>query len=188
MTNPADKKALRKYFSELREKIKDSGKDKSIAGRILSFGQVVDADCVLIYASFGSEADTWRIAHELIKQNITVAYPKCGNSGIMTFHTVKSADELHEGRYGIPEPSGNEPVPEISERTVCIVPGLAFTENGGRLGYGGGYYDRFLKKYPDMYTIAPAYEKLVVSHLPVAEHDVKIKAIATEERLVLCNE
>ncbi|MDE6776145.1 MAG: 5-formyltetrahydrofolate cyclo-ligase [Ruminococcus sp.] len=188
MINPADKGALRKHFSKLREKIKNSGKDKSISGRILNCGQVMNADCVLIYASFGSEADTWQIADELLKRNITVAYPKCGSSGIMTFHTVTSADELHAGRYGIPEPCGDEPVPEISDRTVCIVPGLAFTSDGGRLGYGGGYYDRFLMKYPDIYTLAPAYEELLVSHLPMTEHDVRIKAIATEERLVLCNE
>lgn len=188
MISPADKGALRKHFSKLREKLKNSGKDKSIAERILDFGQVINADCVLMYASFGSEADTWQIAGELLKRNITVAYPKCGDCGIMTFHTVSSPDELQKGRYGIYEPRENAPVPKISDRTVCIVPGLAFTESGGRLGYGGGYYDRFLRKYPNIYTLAPAYEELVVSRLPLAEHDMKIKAVATEERLVLCNE
>ena len=75
-----------------------------------------------------------------------------------------------------------------SVRTVCIVPGLAFTEKGARLGYGGGFYDRFIAAYPEITTIALAYEAMITDSLPVQEHDMTVELIVTEERTVLCNE
>ena len=74
------------------------------------------------------------------------------------------------------------------ESSVCIIPGLAFTEDGGRLGYGGGYYDEFILANPQLYTIALAYEELIVQQLPLMQHDLKVDLIVTEERTVLCNE
>lgn len=186
-----DKKELRRYFSELRKAAKSPDKDRLICERVLSRDEVVSTDTVLLFASFGSEPDTWELAEKLIATGKTVAFPKCGKLGVMTFHCVNDISALRadtSGKYGICEPDSALPCPYITDRTVCIVPGLAFTEKGGRLGYGGGFYDRFLTKYPNICTIAIAYEAAITDSLPLSETDVMINQIVTEERTVLCNE
>lgn len=183
-----NKSELRKHFSQVRKNTSCNDFDESITERVLSLPEICSADTVMMYASFGSEPSTTDIARELIRRNINVAFPKCGENGIMTFHLINSLEELHVGKFGIPEPDGNSTIPEITDKTACIVPALAFDLNGNRLGYGGGFYDRFLSRYPNIFTVGLAYEKCIINMLPSMEHDIKIKTIATEERLVLCNE
>lgn len=182
-----DKKELRKYFAEIRKSAQNQEKDLRIAEKLLAEEKIVNADTILIFASFSSEPDTWEMAERLLSQNKCLAYPKCEKDGIMIFHVVNSTDALKNGAYGICEPDSSLPSPVITDKTVCIVPGLAFTENGGRLGYGGGYYDRFLSANPNIYKIALAYEAVITDHLNTAEHDIAMDAIVTEERTVLCN-
>ncbi len=183
------KSQLRKQFSQIRKSASSPENDKAITERLIQNPVVANADTVLLFASYKSEPSTWEFAEYLVKKGISVAYPKCGENGEMTFYTVASPAELQKGKYGISEPAGNPAdITEITDKTICIVPGLAFTESGKRLGYGGGYYDRFLSEYSDIYTIALAYEKCIAEDIPTMEHDIKIKAIVTEERTVLCNE
>ncbi|MBR5165830.1 MAG: 5-formyltetrahydrofolate cyclo-ligase [Ruminococcus sp.] len=183
-----DKKELRRHFSEVRKAAKTDAKDAVITEKVLALYEVAEADNVLMFASFGSEVDTWDLARKLIDINKALAYPKCGKDGVMTFHIVNDTADLKEGAYGIPEPDSSLSCPDITARTVCIVPGLAFTEKGARLGYGGGFYDRFIAAYPEITTIALAYEAMITDSLPVQEHDMTVKLIVTEERTVLCNE
>lgn len=185
-----EKKELRRHFAEIRKSAKSQEKDLRIAERILAEEKIINADTILIFASFSSEPDTWAIAESLLSQNKCLAYPKCEKDGIMIFYIVDSAETLKnckKGAYGIFEPDASFPSPAITDKTVCIVPGLAFTENGGRLGYGGGYYDRFLSANPDIYKIALAYEAVITDNLITAEHDIAMDSIVTEERTVLCN-
>ena len=106
----------------------------------------------------------------------------------MTFHIVTEIAQLTAGKYGIMEPDESLPEPVCTDKTVCIVPGLAFTMTGSRLGYGGGFYDRFLEKHQELHTIALSYEALITSELPVQEHDLCVDSIITEERMIICNE
>lgn len=183
------KKEMRKHFSEIRKSVSCRESDILITERLKNLDIFNNADTVLLFASYCSEPSTWYLAEVLLERGISIAYPRCGADGEMTFYKVKSKDELHIGKYGIAEPAGSiMSMPQITDKTVCIVPGLAFTEDGKRIGYGGGYYDRFLSKNPQVYTIALAYEKCITDDLPVMEHDIKIKSIVTEERMVLCNE
>jgi len=184
-----NKKELRKEFSHLRAEIRDKvSKDMDITERLLQEEKILEADNILLYASFGSEVDTYLLIDKLIEMGKNVALPKCGPERTMTFHLIGSVADLHEGMYRIPEPDNALPQPEMSENSVCIIPGLAFTEDGGRLGYGGGYYDDFILQNPQLYKIALAYEDLIVKQLPLMQHDLKVDLIVTEERTVLCNE
>ena len=183
-----DKKVLRRHFTEVRKTAKSEDKDALITANVLSLNEISEADTVLMFASFGSEVNTWDLARKLLFKNKVLAYPRCGKYGNMTFHIVNDTSELKDDAYGIPAPDSLMPSPDITERTVCIVPGLAFTENGARLGYGGGFYDRFLAHYPHITTVALAYETMITDSLPVQEHDAAVKLIVTEERTVLCNE
>ena len=188
VNNMDNKKELRKVFSHLRAEVKDKvSKDMDITERLLEEEKIIEADTILLYASFGSEVDTYLLIDKLIEMGKNVALPKCDSERSMTFHIIGSVADLHEGMYRIPEPDSALPQPVITEKTVCIIPGLAFTEEGGRLGYGGGYYDAFILEYPDIYTIALAYEELIVDQLPLMKHDLTVDVIVTEERTVLCN-
>ena len=182
-----DKKALRKEFSALRKSLKNEARDAGISARLLSLSKIKAADTVLLYASFGSETDTWGPAEKLLASGKVTAFPKSGENGIMTFHKVTDLSQLSDGKYGIKEPDTSLPFPEITADTVCIVPGLAFTEKGGRLGYGGGFYDRFLAAHPGVCRIALAYEGMLTAELPLMPHDLRVDIIVTEERTVLCN-
>ena len=183
-----DKKTLRKEFSALRKELNSPEKDNAIALRLLDTKRLLEADTILLYASFGSEINTFRLAEMLLLRNKTIAFPRCGKNGHMTFHNVSSLSQLSAGSYGIPEPASSLPQPQVTDKTVCIVPGLTFTPDGGRLGYGGGFYDRFLSDNPCVYTIAVAYDAMIVNELPLEPHDLKVNSIVTEERMVLCNE
>ncbi|MCM1133651.1 MAG: 5-formyltetrahydrofolate cyclo-ligase [Ruminococcus flavefaciens] len=184
----ADKKKLRRHFKEVRKSAESDLKNSVITAKILADEKIRSADTVLLYASFGSEVDTWNIAQNLLFKDVRIAYPKCGENNTMTFHIVSELNQLDDAYYGICEPDISLPQPEITDRTVCIVPALAFTEKGGRLGYGGGYYDRFLAEHPEIYTIGLAYEDCIAESLPLAEYDIKIKSVITEERTIICNE
>lgn len=188
VTEMNSKKILRADFSRIRAGITDkSAKDFLIAKRVMEDSRIMKADCILLYASFRSEIDTWQLTGLLLEKNITIAFPKCHENGIMTFHIVKNVNELHAGAFGIFEPDISLSEPEITDAAVCIVPGLAFTENGGRLGYGGGFYDRFFAKNPDICKIALSYEQLIAKKLPLSKHDFTVDLIITEERTVFCN-
>lgn len=190
MIDLTDKKQLRRHFSAVRKAVKNIENDKKIAERLLSQEAFKNAGIVLMYASFGSEVDTWGIAEKLLIRHIPLAYPLCRDNSEMTFHIVTSTDQLcsgSEGKYGIREPDISLPEADLTENPVCILPGLAFTEDGGRLGYGGGYYDRFLAEHREIRRIALSYEALIAPELPLFHHDIRTDIIVTEERTVLCN-
>lgn len=182
-----DKKSLRSRFGKIREAVIDKpDKDAEIAEKLIKSAVPDNTDTVLIYASIGTEINTADIIDNFLERNIRVALPKCGENGIMNFHLISSRDELKSGKYNIPEPPADAVQPEITENTICIVPGLAFTEKGERLGYGGGFYDRFTAMYPKLYTIGLAYEELMTDSLPALPHDLSVNVVVTNERTVLC--
>lgn len=183
-----EKKTLRKKFSQIRLQAKTPEKDNAIAERLLTVERLLNAETVLLYASFRSEVDTRNIAENLIHRDKKIAFPVCGEDGFMTFHIISNLSQLKKSEMGIPEPDISLPQPKIDENTVCVVPALALTVSGFRLGYGGGYYDRFLAKNPCVFTVALAYEESVTDSLPVSDFDVKINMIITNERKIYCNE
>lgn len=92
--------------------------------------------------------------------------------GLMTFHAWRPGQSLKLNRYGIAEPDTSSPRLQVDEYTALLVPCLAHDDHGGRLGYGGGFYDRFLGKSPDMLAVAVLFDEFVVGEVPHEEHDV----------------
>ncbi len=104
----------------------------------------------------------------------------------MEFHEITSLEQLSEGAFGILEPIVNNPVsenPEWNSSNLMIVPGLVFDKTGNRIGYGGGYYDRYIHKYSDRIglKIAFAYDFQVFEHVDIESFDEKIDGIITDE-------
>ena len=101
--------------------------------------------------------------------------PLCGAKGVMTARRIKSRDELIPGRFGILEPPGDAPA--LPGPQIILVPGIAFAQDGARLGRGGGYYDRYLMGR-DAMAIGLCHESAFVSELPSGPLDIRMGAVA----------
>ena len=146
-----DKKQLRKEMRLLRDGIppeEHKRKSRQIIQRILSSEEWKTATECLLFSSIRSEIDTKELIQKAFIQGKNVYLPKVTGE-IMEFYSVQEEEELKEGTWGIWEPVG---APERKwkggslENTLMVMPGLAFDRTGGRLGYGGGFYDRFLER------------------------------------------
>ncbi len=174
-----DKKELRKKCLERRRDTDEKEeKSKIITSAILENPNYQEAKIVALYNSMGSEVDT----KELIKQSIlkknVVLLPKVKDKRLI-FVKVDESTSFELSNYNIEEPISDEEY--LGEIDLMIVPGVAFTKEGKRLGYGGGYYDRYLegKNIP---TLALAFESQIVEEIPSEDHDILVDVIQTEKK------
>lgn len=180
------KKELRAAFSEKRRMITDkTEKDNAICSAFLNSDIYNSADEILCYCSFGSEIDTSKIIETALNDGKKLYLPKCTDkNGSMTFYLVSDIRNLVKGTFGISEPDTEKCSPAFEfHNAVCVVPGLSFDRNGHRLGYGKGYYDRFLEKF----TIKSAglcYNDLISSSLPAEKYDLPVDYIFTETEII----
>ncbi|MGC9045874.1 MAG: 5-formyltetrahydrofolate cyclo-ligase [Thermodesulfovibrio sp.] len=180
------KKEIRKKMLELRSKIPQDlkiRKDEKIALNFINFLKEMHVKSVLLYASFGSEVDTWRIFEYCKKLSIKTAFPKVKEK-FLEIYWVKERSELAKGYKSILEPC-NAQKAQIDDIEVIAVPGLAFDKNCFRIGYGGGFYDRLLSKKKGL-AAGLAYEEQVLDQLPLESHDIKVDLIITDERVINC--
>ena len=128
------------------------------------------------YVSFRKEADTHRIIEKALSDGKKVAVPKVEGKE-MHFYRIESLQELSISSCGILEPDRVcEPVlPKDGD--LMAVPGAAFDRKGFRIGYGGGYYDRYLKDFPNVYTIGLAYDFQMMEELPTDTYDLAVKDV-----------
>ncbi len=132
---------------------------------------------VFAFASMPSELSTWPVLEWLWKQNIPVALPRVQDR-IMSFHAITGHRQLEHGVFGILQPPASAPRRSPSETSLIIVPGLAFTRSGLRLGRGGGYYDRFLSgRPPGSRAVGVCLELQVYDELPVQDRDMPVDAL-----------
>jgi 5-formyltetrahydrofolate cyclo-ligase len=161
--------------------------DKALCDRLLALPQIRTAGTVLTYVSQPHEADTRALIAALLAAGKTVAAPRCADAmGEMQFFVIRSFDELAPGAFGLTEPTLDCPPAYPGADSVCLVPALLFDEGGYRLGYGGGYYDRFLEEYPALseHTVLLAFQAQKTEMLPIEPTDRKPFRILTETGIV----
>lgn len=141
-------------------------------------------ELLLVYIAAKAEVETAELIARARSDGKQVACPRCGPSeGEMHFYVVREPEDIEEGSYGImePVPSRCEPIDESdTQRALCIVPALACDEDGYRIGYGKGYYDRFLARFRGRSAVV-CYESNVVERVPRGEYDRAAEYIVTEE-------
>ncbi|MBQ6499211.1 MAG: 5-formyltetrahydrofolate cyclo-ligase, partial [Ruminococcus sp.] len=149
-SNPAsnDKVYLRDYFSEKRLKLcqelsRKEALDAEIQTRLIISPEYRAADTVLVYMARPTEISTSMIIHAALANNKIVALPVCTDDSGMIFRQIGDISELRPGRFGILEPDDSCPEYKADENTLCVCPALCCDMRGYRLGFGGGYYDRF---------------------------------------------
>lgn len=133
---------------------------------------------ILIYADYNGEVFTKEIIEYCLVSNKKVAVPKVLSEGEMEFFRIYNYDDLAEGYKGIKEPLTKE---EFSPKEgLVVVPGVAFDKDGIRIGYGKGFYDRYLERHKEYKKIALAYSCQIVEHIPAETHDERMNLIITE--------
>lgn len=146
------------------------------------------AQVIGITLSSFPEVDTWELIEELWARGKQVVVPKCNPSTrSMTFYQIDSFDQLEVVYMNL-----QEPIPALTQKVIpsnidmLIVPGVVFISTGYRIGFGGGYYDRFLSDYNNT-TLSMAFDCQVVETIPVEEYDLPVKWILTETRIIECS-
>lgn len=157
-------------------------KNKDLTDKILNLKEYKESKTVFIYVSFGSEIETYNLICEALK-NKTVLVPYCVDSfGKMIAVKIESTDDLKDGMYGIKEPKS--PIEYEGNIDFAVVPGVAFSKEGYRVGYGKGYYDRFLKKHKT-FSVGICHDELLFDKVPYDEFDVKLDMIITISECIL---
>ena len=178
----AQKAALRHHLLQQRagmpaERRKAAG--EALCRQLAAHPLFCGADQILGYVPVRGEPLLLPLLEQALRQGKTVAFPRCVGTQ-MQFHVVSSLDDLLPGRFGIPAPSPDAPLATITDKTLCLLPGLAAGRDGSRLGYGGGFYDRFLDTYAGK-AIFPIYDSFVFSTLPTESTDHRVTCVVTEK-------
>lgn len=159
-------------------------RSRAIARTVLDLDEMREASTVHLFASFGSEVDTTPIIENLLETGRRPVLPVVVRERWTMEHAaISSLDDLVPGFKDIPEPRPDCPRVEPREIDLVIVPGVAFGRGCGRMGYGGGFYDRFLAACPAP-RMAIAFSLQVVEEVPCDEHDLPVHAIVTEREVI----
>ena len=159
--------------------------DRAIQEKLFEIKELTEAKTVLCYMSTPTEVETRGIITKLFSQNKDVAVPRCvDDSRDMEFFRIDSLDQTVKRTFGVFEPDPNECERLRDFRnSVCILPGLGFDKEGFRLGYGKGYYDRFLSMYCGP-KIGICYENCFFEKLPHGFYDIPTDIVVTEKRII----
>lgn len=178
------KSDLRSGFKNKRSIMPEEVKfnmDSEIQSRFLTLRQYSACSTVFTYVSKDIEVDTFAIIRAAWANGKRVAVPKCiPNTRDMAFYYITKIEDLEPGAFGVMEPDESkcEKVTDYS-KGLCIVPGLSFDAEGYRLGYGKGYYDRFLAKFNGD-TVGLCYSSCIKWKLPHGYYDRPVDMIVTD--------
>lgn len=167
-------------------------KSISISSRVMGIPEVTVAQIILVYMHFRSEVQTSEIIRQMFAANqiVTIPYTRPNTSQLVAVKVTNLDHQVAPGYWGIPEPKS-----EFVENSSCdpgtidlvIIPGSVFDKFGGRLGYGGGYYDRLLtNEAPEAVRVGIAFELQLVDRVPIEPHDQFMDFVVTEENLYDC--
>lgn len=171
------KEFLRKKYKEKRDNIKNKvTKDNLIYQKVINNKDILSSKTLLIYISINSEVDTIKIINYFLNTK-NIAVPKIIDND-MFFCYVTNLNELTPGKYNIPEPT-NENIVTDFDNAICIVPGICYDKENYRIGYGKGYYDRFLSKNK-IKTIGLCYKECMIEKIDNDKYDYKIDEVITD--------
>lgn len=172
-----DKKVLREKYLKIRKEIKDIHKkkyDNRIFEKVINLLEYKECKLVLTYVSLSDEVDTIKLIEYSLKNGKQVAVPKC-EGNIINFYNIKSIQDLKQGYFGLLEPENKNVVTNF-ENSICIVPGACFDKERNRIGYGKGYYDKFLMNYEGT-KIGLTYKECICDKIDTDKYDIKMDRI-----------
>lgn len=155
-----------------------------ISKTFLELPEYREAEYIFAYIDCKNEVQTGEILKKCWQDGKHVAVPKVFGE-IMRFYEIFSYEDLEEGYFGIREPKHLQLQETVAEDGLMILPGVAFDEEKHRVGYGGGFYDRYLEEHPDMKKIALAFEFQIFEEVPFESFDKQPDKIITETRIII---
>lgn len=191
-----EKKRFRKQILALRDAMSaDEREEKSrqITETLVSMPLYGEADCILIYVNYQSEVNTTDLVNRALADGKQVFAPKVSGE-TMEFYQLTGMEDLQEGYKGIREPICGKMfnAETVTGQTLMLMPGAVFDEKCHRIGYGKGFYDRYLKRLLEtgnsVQTLALCYECQVLSEIPFEKHDVRPQTILTEMQFRRCSD
>lgn len=175
-----DKKELRKKYTKVRAEVENKeGKDKLIRKNLRELDIYKKAKSVFVFISYRSEVDTRGIIEDILADGKKLLVPLVKGKEMIAVE-VKGIDDLEPNKMGILEPKSGD---EVTDVDLTITPGLAFDKDGFRLGYGGGYYDKFFAKV-DTVRMGIGYSDQYVESLVHEDYDKPLEYLLTEEGLI----
>lgn len=159
-------------------------KSEKICNSFLTLPQYQNADLLYIYMDFKNEVITKQIILDAHQKGKKIAIPKVVKDQIVFYHLEPNHCELKEGHFGIREPEIAKQVED--KKGIMVVPGIAFDKEGYRVGYGKGYYDRYLQDHEVAQKISLVFELQMVEQVPFDAYDIPVDLIITEERVIPC--
>lgn len=184
-----EKQVFRKRALKRRAEITNrQEKSVQIAKNLFATQMYQNADMIFAYMAYRSEAETMPVLEQAFAAHKCVAVPRVllsdakQENGTMVFCHIASLGDCVKGAYGILEPREDCPVVQPDENSLILVPGCAFTRNGLRMGYGGGYYDRYLQLHPKTVTIGYAFEEQIYDAIPSEEYDRQLDFVVTQKK------
>ena len=187
-----NKSDIRKNALAARDKLSVDdrcNKSSTILNKILNSKQYLNSDIVLSYCSFRSEVNTAALNESILRDGKRLFLPKTySEEKVMRFYEVTDLSSLNPGYMGIMEPTGGVDFESLDledlfgsnlpKRVLMLLPGVAFDNQGNRIGYGGGYYDRFLEQYGSyMMKYMLAFEEQRVEIIPGEEFDIEVDGV-----------
>ncbi len=182
------KRRLRQECLLYRERLDPAEKarlENKIANKVFNLWSFRESGLVLSYVAKPLEVDTRPIILGAFERGKNVAVPRCIPGTLqIEFLLITSLDDLRPGAYGIaePDPDRCRPLPD-AQRSICIVPALAFDAEGYRLGFGKGYFDRFLSAYKGV-KAGICFDACVLDKLPRGKYDKQVDFLLTESRML----
>ncbi len=177
---------LQKRAEFSREQRKEM--DRDIAAGIIDSPLFKNASMLLIYAPLENEINLLPLAHVARKRGMPIAFPRCDKeANTMQFYFLPERQKLTPGAYGIPEPPEDAPLCTPDKNALCILPALSYDLFGNRIGYGKGYYDRYLATFPGK-AVGVTYAKMLLKNVPTEAHDLPVDWLFTERGAYHCQE
>lgn len=184
-----EKKLVRKEILNMRNNMSNEKrilKDKLIYNLFINSDLYKKAKDIFIYVSFGSEVNTHEIIKKAIIDKKNIYVPKIDmRKKEMIAVKIYSITELNVNNYGILEPINVDKDKIANDFDIIVMPGVAFDENGNRIGYGGGYYDKYLEKNIfKAKKVALAYEEQILERIESDFHDIKVDFIINTKKII----
>ena len=173
-----DKKVLRRAIREQKRAMTEAeivSRSEKLGALFVNSEAYRTAKTIYGYLPYNQEVRTVPMLAQALRDGKKVAVPKIYGD-TMKFLYLDDLSLVEKNEMGIPEPIADEPVAE-DQTALVLMPGLAFTKQGDRMGYGGGFYDRFLAEEPNHPTLALCYEFQIVDSLPTEEFDIPVDTV-----------
>ncbi len=179
------KKELRRYFKKKRNELSDKeALSELIIKKLVSTAAYKNADTLLLYYAVSGEVETKALFRKALSDGKRAAFPLClDGDGHMEFYLVTDENDFVDEMYSIKAPDKSRCQKlKHTKNAICLVPGLSFDKKGYRLGYGKGYYDRYLKSFEGL-SVGVCYDSLLSESLPWEQTDEKVSLLITDKQI-----